>query len=123
MRPKVDVLDTFMFLLCGAYSALLEASDNKARLEPDFIWLEVVIGNLLILVGGAALRVRLQQERGDIPTWRDYERGVARAFIAGGLPVILWQFWQAAVRHERARAYLRGDDSSEYNPEALAEEC
>lgn len=121
MRVRVDALDAFVFLICAAYAAFLQAVGNKERLEPDYVWLEVAIGDAIILLGGAALRVRLDEANGRRVTWRDYEWAVGRAFVVGGLPVILWQMLLVAIRQERARNYLRRE-AVDGEDEAVAEE-
>jgi hypothetical protein len=114
----IDKQDVMLAATTTAYSALLESIDHKETVEPDLTWLEVVIGNALVIFA-AMLRIRLQAESGTVPTWQDYERAVQRAMLVGGGPVIAWQLWQTFRRQEVHIDYLQ----EQVYGEAMAEEC
>lgn len=76
-----------------AYAVVLEREAKKRKWEPDFTWTEVAVGNALCLAA-AAIRERLAPGDG-----RQYERRVFRAFVWGGLPIIVWQLWQMQRRY------------------------
>ena len=91
-------------IVAALYAVLLHYT--KDRLEPDFTWLEVVIGCVLCL-GFAAWRARLS----DDTTWQGYERGVWLAFLIGGGVIVAWQIGRAIWRQEELRK--RGRTSAE----------
>jgi|FLYN01.1.fsa_nt_gi hypothetical protein len=90
-------------LATALYAAALDSNQRRAprraRLEPDWTWLEVVVGTSMCLLA-AAIRARLPPE-GD---WHSYEVAVWKAFAWGGTPIIAWQIWRAYEREKQ-----RGD--------------
>lgn len=109
-------METLVFALLFTTTALYAAvlARFKHLWEPDYTWLEVVVGCVFVLAAPAVL-------------WRmmpgagvgDYERWVWVAFVVGGGPIILWRISAAVIAalrvqrtiHERKRAAT------------LAEEC
>lgn len=93
--------DIWFYLGASASSALyaLALEKSKKRLEPDFTWLEVMIG--VVLTGiWVALRMRF----GVIPSlppidlvwWVCWQW--VWMFCATGLSIIIWQIWQMRRR-------------------------
>jgi hypothetical protein len=97
--------DTWVYLplalLSSAYVVILDR--KKAQIEPDYAWLEVVLGTAMCLTA-AAIRARLGPD--DRAT---YERAVWLAFAVAGLPIIIWQNRCAYQRQKR-----RGDALQQY---------
>lgn len=83
---KEDAIDIGLVVATTAYSVWL---DGHKHAEPDWTWLEVVVGVGAVLTA-AGLRSRVLG--GD---WRDHERNVWRAFVLGGLPIISGEISQA----------------------------
>lgn len=105
----MDVLIyTALALIVFLYARILDRV--KERLEPDFTWLEVVIGCTLCL---AAAAIRHRVTGGD---WAAYEAGVWKAFIIGGGVIVAWQIGRAIHRQEELRRRGRT------NSETMAEE-
>lgn len=106
--------DIRLYLTLAAVVALyaIFLHHTKEYLEPDFTWLEVVIG-VAICLGFAAWRHRLIGS----DSWLDYEGGVRAAFYVGGGVIIAWQVGRFVNRQEELRRRGRTDAT------ALAEEC
>ncbi len=103
-------IDLAQLLLVSGYAALLDR--YKHRWEPEWTWVEVVVGNSLCLAA-AALRTRTRRSR----SWRGYEHDVARSFAIGGLPIIAWRVLRTVTMHRRgyelALQHLKaGDDDA-----------
>jgi hypothetical protein len=95
-------------LMVYLYTRLLDR--HKERLEPDFTWVEVVIGCALCFAA-AATRARY------VPGgWQEYEQSVWLAFVVGGGVIIGWQIRRAIQRAEEVRKRGRT------RPEKMAEE-
>lgn len=101
-----------LFLATALYAVALH---HWRRLEPDWTWLEVVIGTSLVLAAPATLG-----ELGELASWQDYQHAVWRSFIVGGLPVVVWQIWLAWSRRGELIIYLRG--RHEQRAKALADQ-
>lgn len=74
-------------LATSAYAIVLERV--KPFIEPDLNWLEVAIGFAICMASPMAIaRV--------VPgmTWEIYESRVWIAFIVGGFPIVIWQFYR-----------------------------
>ena len=97
----------YLFLIAivistALYVVALEALDYKNKREPDLTWLEVVIGNAIILLwlegwrraGGLAASGH-----------RGHSEAQWAAFIVGGAPVVLWQLAGICRRHRAAWSY------------------
>ncbi len=79
-------------VLSGAYSAILQRLHDIYA--PDHIWVTVVIGNILIGGSFAALAAF------DLVPWAAVGWLVG-VNVAYGLPVIVWQVWQADQRRKQ----------------------
>lgn len=74
-------------LTTAAYAWLLER--HKKQLEPNWTWAEVVVGTMIVLAFA-----HLQRRATRILEADEFERVVWLSFGAGGIPIIIWQFWQ-----------------------------
>jgi len=81
-----DTVDVALMLVTSGYALWL---DHHKEHEPDWTWLEVVVGTAICLTA-AGLRSRALG--GD---WRAHERSVIRAFVLGGLPIVAGEVSQA----------------------------
>lgn len=93
------------------YAVFLQLIHHKERLEPDYTWLEVVIGVTMCL---AAAAYRGRHVSGG---WKEYEGGAWLAFIVGGGVIILWQIGQSVARQREVRQRGRIDATQ------MAEKC
>lgn len=93
-----DTIDLGLMLTTTAYALWL---DQHKEYEPDWTWVEVVVGVSICLVA-AGLRTRARG--GD---WRAHEKNVWRAFVLGGLPVIAGEISQALRRWADRDRYRR----------------
>lgn len=73
-------------LATSIYAAILERM--KSFIEPDLTWLEVAIGISICMAAPMAL-ARIAP--GD---WTLYEARSWIAFVVGGLPIVVWQFYR-----------------------------
>lgn len=83
---ETDFIDVGLMVTTTAFAVWL---DTHKEHEPDFTWLEVVVGTAICLT---AAGLRSRKTGGD---WRTHERHVWRAFVLGGLPVIAGEVTQA----------------------------
>lgn len=83
---RTDAIDIGLVLATSAYALWL---DSHKKAEPDWTWVEVVVGTSICLLA-AGLRSRVMG--GD---WRDHERATWRAFLLGGMPIIAGEVSQA----------------------------
>lgn len=90
-----------LFMTSILYAALL-ARTRGIGIEPDYTWLEVVVGCGLCLLA-AADYIALAH-----PTaWQAFF-AVCGAFVVGGLPIVAWQIGQAIKRrHDALRTQQR----------------
>lgn len=79
-----------LFFATSLYAVLL--AWLKHLWEPDFTWMEVIIGCAICLVAPA-----LDQRHNGPLTSELYEWRVWQAFIVGGLPIVIWRV-SASVR-------------------------
>lgn len=93
-----DSLDAAEFLATTLYAVLLD--EHKEKIEPDWTWAEVVLGTSVCLLT-AAVRARAHAN----PTWRIYEEGVWRAFVVGGLPIIVWRIYRKLTADAELKVY------------------
>lgn len=101
-------MDALFYLGAAASSAvycLILELLNK-RLEPDFTWVEVVIG---VALTGCWIAARgtlgdLPDVTGDAMFWWTCWLWVYM-FLATGLPVVAWQIWQMWSRSKEALRY------------------
>lgn len=109
-------IDIYMllFLATTGYAALL--AWKKHIWEPDFTWLEVIIGVVLVLAAPYADRLLNGPYTAEI-----YESRVWLAFLVGGAPIIVWSIARTvrAWRRISKRIWRRDGESS---AEALAGE-
>lgn len=91
-----DSIDIGLVLTTTAYSLWL---DGHKKAEPDWTWLEVVVGVGMVLTA-AGLRTRAQG-RPEL-----HEGNVWRAFVLGGIPIICGEVSQA-LRGWQAREEYR----------------
>lgn len=85
-------------LLIATTSAYARWLDRHKELEPDWTWLEVVLGNVLCLAH-AAVCARLDPDTA-------HEGHTVRAFVLGGIPIIVGEVAQWAHRRGERRRYL-----------------
>lgn len=109
MNPQhADGVYPALAAVTTGYAYLLDRNKQspnpRVKLEPDWTWVEVVLGTTLCLAA-AAIRIRLAP--GDA---RDTERVVWRAFVWGGAPIAIWQVGRAYLRQKH-----RADTLSHYN--------
>lgn len=99
--------------LSTLYAVVLELYAKKKRWEPDYTWVEVVLGVVLCL---AVPFVLARTVGGD---WQDYEFHTWLAFAVGGTPIVIWQLWRAernkrqtqdAIKYLLNEEYLRDAD-------------
>ncbi len=87
--------------LVGVSSACAALLAQEKRHEPDWTWVTVVAGTSLCLAAAGA------QSRLLGGTWQAHERRVWRAFIIGGVPIILGEIEQWRARRAERERYLR----------------
>lgn len=75
---------TALFVATTLYAALL--AWLKHLWEPDWTWLEVVIGVAIVLAAPA-----LDQRNNGPLTSELYEQRVWMAFLVGGIPIVIWR--------------------------------
>lgn len=96
-----------LFVACALYAAILER--YKRHLEPNYTWLEVAIGNGLVLGAGLWRATRHADWSGV-----DAVLAVMLAFVVGGAPVILWQIWRSQ-RSDKHKADLLARNTAQRN--------
>lgn len=87
--------------LVGAGSAYASWLWDHKGYEPDWIWVGVAIGAAGCLVGAGA------QGRLAGGGWREQQWRVWRAFVLGGVPIIIGEITQWLVQREKRQRYLR----------------
>lgn len=97
---REDAIDIGLVLVTSAYALWL---DRQKHAEPDWTWVEVVIGTSICLAA-AGLRTRAQR----FASWEDHERTVWRAFLLGGMPIIAGEISQALNAWAARDAYREG---------------
>lgn len=102
---REDAIDIGLVLSTTSYSLWL---DQHKHAEPDWTWLEVVVGVGIVLTA-AGLRTRVQG-RPEL-----HEHNVWRAFALGGLPIICGEISQAL------RGWQARDDYRKHQWEVLDE--
>jgi hypothetical protein len=94
-RPLPTVF--FTALLLGlSYSLALAYLERRLPIIPDYTALEVVGGVILTMLPVAFIARRAA--RLTMLTWQTYERMVVVAFLGTGLPVLIWQVMEFALR-------------------------
>lgn len=110
-------IDTYilLFVVTTIYAGLL--AWKKHVWEPDFTWLEVIIGVVICLAAPAA-DVRVNGPY----TAEAYEARVWLAFVVGGAPIVIWSIARTvrAWRRISQRIWRRDGESS---ATTLAREC
>lgn len=101
----IDLLSySTLFLATLLYAILLQWHDH--RIEPeqasDQTVFKVIIGTFLVLLS-VAVQVRLQPF---LNGWQAVQR-MALAFMIGGTPISIWQWWLGLVRRDGAINYMR----------------
>lgn len=91
-------IDAALVSAGSAYASWLW--DHK-EYEPDWIWVGVVIGAAGCL---AAAGAQARLGGGD---WRDQEWRTWRAFVLGGVPIIVGEVTQWLVQREQRQRYLK----------------
>ncbi|WP_110513217.1 hypothetical protein [Herpetosiphon llansteffanensis] len=81
------------------YAVMLE--HYKHYLEPDWTWIEVVVGTLLC-VTAAGIAIRLTPNA----SWPQYEQQIIASFGIGGGVIITWQVWRMIKRRQQTRAVV-----------------
>lgn len=88
------IADAALIVVTCAYARWLDESKD---LEPDFVWLEVVAGTMLCL---AHAHAGGRRHGGD---WRAQQMRTVRAFVLGGIPIIIGELAQWLRRREERR--------------------
>jgi hypothetical protein len=97
----VAFLHAALFIAASGYAAFLDQEHIYRRYSPDYVWLTVVGGDILIWPFVAALCLI-----GIAPEWIPLY--YITLHIAAGLPIIRWQF----KRKARRRAELEAIDQA-----------
>lgn len=97
-RVASIAIDAALVTTTSAYAAWLA---HEKRHEPDWTWVSVVAGTALCL-GAAGAQSRLAGG-----AWRDHERRVWRAFVLGGMPIIVGEIAQWLARRAERERYRR----------------
>lgn len=94
MKVFADVLLVFISSVSAAWLA------RHKNLEPDYTWLEVVIG-VLVCLSQAEARFRLGP-----PTAHAYRMAVIRAFCLAAPPIVIGEVAQKLQRDDNTRQVL-----------------
>jgi len=105
-----------LFIVTSLYALLL--SQLRHHWEPDFTWLEVVIGVALCLTAPYADHVLNGPYTAELYQWR-----VWQSFLVGGLPIVIWSIARTVRAWQRiSKRIWRRESHGESSAEALAVE-
>lgn len=103
-----------LFFATWTYALLLQR--YQEHLFPRWTWLTVAFG-VLLCIGAAALQCAL------VWPYSGWQRGIGevlRAFVIGGLPIVLWKLSEDQGRIQRRIAFYR-NLAHERSTEAVAQ--